>query len=192
MYVPSLAACWTERLTEGTVWEAAKAWNALKALYNLAACLLHSSVTLEYSTLNTMWSGSPLILASSAILVAGQNLTTCPGYSASNVQQNANGLTADLSLAGEACNAYGTDLPNLTLTVEYQSGELNRALEFYSNAASQPSPCDHPGPEPDCVSSTERDLPETRIFWKHFICRFRASILLYRVAIQFCSGKTRW
>lgn len=70
-----------------------------------------------------MWSSPALSLAFSVALVAGQNTTTCPGYSASNVQQNANGLTADLTLAGEACNAYGNDLPNLTLTVEYQSGE---------------------------------------------------------------------
>lgn len=72
--------------------------------------------------MSEMWSSSTLILAASAALVAGQNTSTCPGYSASNVQQNGNGLTADLTLAGEACNAYGTDLPNLTLTVEYQSG----------------------------------------------------------------------
>jgi hypothetical protein len=46
----------------------------------------------------------------------------CPGYAASNVRLTTNGLTADLHLAGTACNIYGTDLPNLTLTVEYQSG----------------------------------------------------------------------
>ncbi len=49
--------------------------------------------------------------------------TACPGYRASNVQQTANGLSATLNLAGPACNIYGTDLRNLTLTVEYQSGE---------------------------------------------------------------------
>lgn len=77
-----------------------------------------------------MWSNVPLILASSAALVVGQDITTCPGYSASNIQQTANGLTADLTLAGEACNAYGTDLPNLTLTVEYQSGKSGPASNF--------------------------------------------------------------
>lgn len=50
--------------------------------------------------------------------------TACPGYRASNVQQTANGLTARLNLAGPACNIYGTDLRNLTLTVEYQSGKV--------------------------------------------------------------------
>lgn len=100
----------------------AKFWASLEALYNLAACLIHSSSVQKLNPVNEMWSSSALVLATSAALVAGQNTSTCPGYSASNVQRNADGLTADLTLAGEACNAYGIDLPNLTLTVEYQSG----------------------------------------------------------------------
>lgn len=48
----------------------------------------------------------------------------CPGYSATNIQQTDNGLTADLHLAGRACDVYGVDLPNLTLTVEYQTGTV--------------------------------------------------------------------
>lgn len=64
-----------------------------------------------------------LALSFGAALALAQDVSSCPGYSASNVQQSSSGLTADLSLAGEACNAYGTDLPNLTLTVEYQSGK---------------------------------------------------------------------
>lgn len=48
----------------------------------------------------------------------------CPGYSATNIQQTNNGLTADLHLAGNSCDAYGLDLPNLTLTVEYQTGDV--------------------------------------------------------------------
>lgn len=46
----------------------------------------------------------------------------CPGYTASNVVQTDSGLTASLSLAGDACNLYGYDLPDLTLLVEYQTG----------------------------------------------------------------------
>ena len=52
-----------------------------------------------------------------------RGLSACPGYTASNVQHTHNGLTADLALAGEACNVYGTDLKALTLTVEYQTGQ---------------------------------------------------------------------
>ncbi|KAF2093517.1 glycoside hydrolase family 31 protein [Rhizodiscina lignyota] len=47
--------------------------------------------------------------------------TVCPGYKASNVKQTNSGLTASLSLAGKACNVYGTDIESLSLTVEYQS-----------------------------------------------------------------------
>lgn len=45
----------------------------------------------------------------------------CPGYRASNVQESDSGVTADLTLAGPSCNAYGTDIQDLTLSVEYQS-----------------------------------------------------------------------
>ncbi|KAK4543376.1 hypothetical protein LTR36_005519 [Oleoguttula mirabilis] len=49
------------------------------------------------------------------------DLSACPGYKASNVHTSSTGLTASLTLAGTACNAYGTDLTDLTLTVEYQT-----------------------------------------------------------------------
>ena len=47
----------------------------------------------------------------------------CPGYKASNVQETTTGLTADLFLAGTACNVYGNDIGDLTLSVQYQSQE---------------------------------------------------------------------
>lgn len=46
----------------------------------------------------------------------------CPGYKASNVKKDTNSLTADLTLAGSPCNSYGTDLRDLKLLVEYQTG----------------------------------------------------------------------
>ena len=54
--------------------------------------------------------------------VLSQNLSSCPGYKASNVVQTDSGLTASLTLAGDACNVYGYDLPDLTLLVQYQTG----------------------------------------------------------------------
>lgn len=45
----------------------------------------------------------------------------CPGYFASNVKETASGLTALLSLIDHGCNAYGTDVEFLNLTVEYQT-----------------------------------------------------------------------
>jgi alpha-glucosidase len=46
---------------------------------------------------------------------------SCPGYTASNIQNEANGFTADLQLAGQPCNVFGTDIENLKLTVEFQN-----------------------------------------------------------------------
>jgi alpha-glucosidase (family GH31 glycosyl hydrolase) len=52
-----------------------------------------------------------------------KDLSSCPGYVASNQHETRSGFYADLSLAGEACNVYGTDLPDLKLEVEYQTSE---------------------------------------------------------------------
>ncbi|KAK4985984.1 hypothetical protein LTR66_008016 [Elasticomyces elasticus] len=45
----------------------------------------------------------------------------CPGYKASNVVNTTQGFTADLTIAGPACSAYGNDIADLTLAVEYQA-----------------------------------------------------------------------
>jgi alpha-glucosidase len=54
------------------------------------------------------------------------SLASCPGYSANNVKNDGSTVTADLTLAGTACNAYGKDLANLKLLVEYQTGTLSQ------------------------------------------------------------------
>lgn len=49
------------------------------------------------------------------------NVTSCPGYQlVSEPQWSTHGFTAQLSLAGPACNAYGVDISNLTLSVIYE------------------------------------------------------------------------
>jgi len=48
---------------------------------------------------------------------------SCPGYTASNVITTDSTLTADLTLAGIACNVYSDDIPNLKLVVEYQTND---------------------------------------------------------------------
>ena len=63
-----------------------------------------------------------LLLLGSLRRVTSQDLSSCPGYTASDVVQTDSGLTASLTLAGDACNALGYDLPDLTLLVEYQTG----------------------------------------------------------------------
>ncbi|KAH4392436.1 alpha-glucosidase [Parastagonospora nodorum] len=45
----------------------------------------------------------------------------CPGYKAVNVVTSDNTFTADLSLAGTACNVYGNDISDLVLEVQYQN-----------------------------------------------------------------------
>ncbi|KAL6803531.1 glycoside hydrolase family 31 protein [Trichoderma sp. SZMC 28012] len=72
-------------------------------------------------------------LASAAALfhrddaVAG-SVDSCPGYKASNVRVSPTGVTADLTLAGAACNVYGTDLKNLILQVTYQTEDRLHVL----------------------------------------------------------------
>lgn len=67
-----------------------------------------------------------ILLAATAAVAQAQN--NCPGYTASDVKQTSTGVTADLRLAGKPCHVYGTDLPNLTLTVEYQTGKHHFGL----------------------------------------------------------------
>ncbi|UJO15385.1 putative alpha/beta-glucosidase agdC [Fulvia fulva] len=52
-----------------------------------------------------------------------KDLSPCPGYIAKNYGKTKSGFHADLTLAGEACNLYGIDLPDLKLEVEYQTAE---------------------------------------------------------------------
>ncbi len=47
---------------------------------------------------------------------------SCPGYTATNIDITDSGLTADLTLAGTACNVYSEDLQELKLVVEHQAG----------------------------------------------------------------------
>jgi alpha-glucosidase len=54
----------------------------------------------------------------------------CPGYTASQLQENENGLSAVLTLAGAPCNVYGNDVETLNLKVEYQS-ENRLAVQIY-------------------------------------------------------------
>jgi len=56
-------------------------------------------------------------------LTAPNAQLVCPGYTASNVKESSNGVTADLTLAGQGCNVYGTDIQDLVLDVQYQSKE---------------------------------------------------------------------
>lgn len=60
------------------------------------------------------------VCLSLATAAAADNLEKCPGYKASNVKKTAYGLTADLHLAGPACNVYGKDLDNLKVLIDVE------------------------------------------------------------------------
>ncbi|EFY89506.1 alpha-glucosidase [Metarhizium acridum CQMa 102] len=65
-------------------------------------------------------------LASAGALVnrdGDDALAKCPGYTASHVKTSGSGLTADLRLAGKACDAYGDDLKQLVLEVTYETDD---------------------------------------------------------------------
>ncbi|KAI0450527.1 glycoside hydrolase family 31 protein [Xylaria acuta] len=49
--------------------------------------------------------------------------SVCPGYKALNVAETTLGFTADLILAGNPCDVYGTDVEALSLIVEYQAAD---------------------------------------------------------------------
>jgi hypothetical protein len=55
-------------------------------------------------------------------LNATSTIADCPGYVAYNIAKTETSLTADLRLAGAACNVYGNDILELKLLVEYQTG----------------------------------------------------------------------
>lgn len=72
---------------------------------------------------------SSLGLASAVSVLAPRvvDVDSCPGYSAKNVKESSHGFVADLTLAGKACNIYGTDLKDLKLEVTYDSGWFPRS-----------------------------------------------------------------
>lgn len=43
------------------------------------------------------------------------------GYTLSSLSETYSGLTAQLSLSGNACNAFGHDIANLTIDVKYET-----------------------------------------------------------------------
>jgi alpha-glucosidase len=81
-----------------------------------------------------------LLLAVAAIVTAeilapqraSNPLVNCPGYNASNVKTTSSSLTADLTLAGAACNTYGEDITQLVLQVVYEAGIKNLNLSVFT------------------------------------------------------------
>ncbi|KAF8965499.1 glycosyl hydrolases family 31-domain-containing protein [Flammula alnicola] len=49
------------------------------------------------------------------------DISNCPGYMLRSLRQSSVGLSAQLTLSGPACNAFGHDVANLTIEVTYES-----------------------------------------------------------------------
>jgi len=90
-----------------------------------AMSMANASMPLMDNMWQQLYAGAAFVAsaAGSALLSRQVNETTCPGYTASNVQTTATGLTASLALAGPACNTYGSDIENLKLTVNYDTSK---------------------------------------------------------------------
>ncbi|KAI0033893.1 glycosyl hydrolases family 31-domain-containing protein [Vararia minispora EC-137] len=79
----------------------------------------------------TVSAGLALLLGAAPLLAHAQssgNVSSCPGYTLDGLQETASGLLAQLSLAGKPCNAFGTDIANLTLAVTYETPDRLRVL----------------------------------------------------------------
>ncbi|KAG9311232.1 glycoside hydrolase family 31 protein [Chiua virens] len=65
-----------------------------------------------------------------------KNVTSCPGYTLESLTESQYGLTAQLSLAGMPCDAFGTDIADLTIEVTYQS-QATIHVKIYDTANQQ-------------------------------------------------------
>ncbi|ORY57259.1 family 31 glycosyl hydrolase [Pseudomassariella vexata] len=90
---------------------------------------------------------------------SGDPLATCPGYKALNVQTSSSGLTADLTLAGDSCDAYGTDLIDLTLEVSYDTANrIHVKIQDAANSVYQVPVSVFPRPEVGGSTAAESTL----------------------------------
>ncbi|KAJ8579965.1 hypothetical protein M405DRAFT_869826 [Rhizopogon salebrosus TDB-379] len=71
-----------------------------------------------------------------AVTTFSMDVTDCPGYTLGSLQESDIGLTAQLTLAGPACNAFGLDISDLTIEATYQSLSTLR-IKIYDTANQQ-------------------------------------------------------
>ncbi|KAI1317765.1 putative alpha-glucosidase [Xylariaceae sp. FL0255] len=107
------------------------------------------------------WAAATLAAAAATPLLprSSEALYPCPGYKATNIKTSSSGLTASLTLAGTACNVYGTDLKDLTLTVEYQtSTRLHVIIEDVARQVYQVPSSVFTRPAASSVSSSKSEI----------------------------------
>ncbi|KAH7890254.1 glycoside hydrolase family 31 protein [Phlebopus sp. FC_14] len=103
---------------------------------------------------------SSLLPRTTANVSYSGNVANCPGYTLGSVTESDFGLTARLSLAGAACNAFGTDINDLTIEVTYQS-QTTVHVKIYDTANLQftvPDSVVPPPPAPTTSYTNSSDL----------------------------------
>ncbi|KAJ6556155.1 glycosyl hydrolases family 31-domain-containing protein [Mycena capillaripes] len=85
--------------------------------------------------------------------ISSFNVSNCPGYSLHSLSATKSGLTAQLNLAGPACNAFGEDIPNLTIQVNYET-ESRLHVNIFDTANSQFTMPETVIPRPKASGST--------------------------------------
>ncbi|KAF8174420.1 galactose mutarotase-like domain-containing protein, partial [Pholiota molesta] len=70
-------------------------------------------------------------------IVPSLDVSKCPGYALRSVHQGNTGLTAQLSLANSACNAFGRDAQDLTIQVTYETS--SRLMDLVNSDVIQTS-----------------------------------------------------
>ncbi|KAF9043212.1 glycosyl hydrolases family 31-domain-containing protein [Panaeolus papilionaceus] len=68
-----------------------------------------------------------------AVSTPSGDISNCSGYRLSDVKESNIGLTARLTLAGLACNAFGKDITDLTIQVTYEANERLHVNIFDTN-----------------------------------------------------------
>ncbi|TEY78280.1 hypothetical protein BOTCAL_0050g00110 [Botryotinia calthae] len=88
-------------------------------------------------------------------------LSKCPGYRASNFKTTGSTLFADLTLAGPACNTYGTDLKSLSLKVVYETvldDRIHVLIQDSANVVYQIPESVFPRPTGSSVNSRDANI----------------------------------
>lgn len=100
-------------------------WLALPTVFAFADAQTGSATTSPIPTIASSLDNAPTFIPTIEDPTAPDSQEVCAGYTASSVKASADGntITADLTLAGSACNTYGTDIEDLSLLVEYQTKE---------------------------------------------------------------------
>jgi hypothetical protein len=145
---------------------------------------------------------SLLLVASASTALASEiisrqstfGLESCPGYTASNVATTSNGLTADLKLAGAACNTYGQDLDNLKLSVQYETCKRSLSANCSQTRLiwnSDSTSCQDLRCGPECLSSPRVCSSKTELKPTIKLRQFSHQVQLFIQPILFLGDENR-